>query len=121
MRPGDAVDDTRDDRLVPIEVEYQWLLGLGTGVSGMPVHPTAGRPAPPPLAGGDGVATAVPRSRRRSSLGRRLLFGAADKPLSRCDDPSTCYLLVTPPDMTKGNPTKSSSQGAVGTRTYAAL
>ena len=37
---------------------------------------------------GCGVATAAPRSRRRSTLGRRLLFGAADKSLSRCDDSS---------------------------------
>ena len=52
---------------------------------------------------GDGGATAAPRSRRRSNLGRRLLFDAAkeDKPLSRCDDPSPCYLLVTPPTSTK--------------------
>ena len=29
--------------------------------------------------GGDGGVTAAPRSRRRSTLGRRLLFGAAKK------------------------------------------
>ena len=55
--------------------------------------------------GGDGGATVAPWKRRRSNLGRRLLFDAAqdDKPLSRCDDPSPCYLLVNP-DIPKDPP-----------------